>query len=69
MLIKNSIKLRHVLKIPCLEVGTCSSRPKQARQSARDLVAQVAGYSAYSVRFGKLIQNEVVGRTEFDKAI
>lgn len=44
-------------------------KAQQARQNARDPVAQIAGYSAYFVRFGKVIQDEVVGRTEFDKAI
>jgi pyruvate formate-lyase/glycerol dehydratase family glycyl radical enzyme len=34
----------------------------------RDLVVRVAGYSAYFVQLGKVIQEEIIGRTEFDRA-
>jgi pyruvate-formate lyase len=40
-----------------------------APQNHRDLVVRVAGYSAYFVQLGKVIQDEVIGRTEFDKAV
>jgi pyruvate formate-lyase/glycerol dehydratase family glycyl radical enzyme len=35
----------------------------------RDLIVRVAGYSAYFVQLGKVIQNEIIGRTEYDKAV
>jgi pyruvate-formate lyase len=35
----------------------------------RDLIVRVAGYSAYFVQLGKVIQNEIIGRTEYEKAM
>jgi pyruvate formate-lyase/glycerol dehydratase family glycyl radical enzyme len=36
-------------------------------ENNRDLIVRVAGYSAYFVQLGKEVQNEVIGRTEYEK--
>jgi len=35
----------------------------------KDLIVRVAGYSAYFVQLGTVIQNEIIGRTEYDRAM
>jgi len=42
-------------------------KAQQEPAEHRDLVVRVAGYSAYFVQLGKAIQDEVIGRTEYDK--
>lgn len=42
-------------------------KAQQEPMEHRDLVVRVAGYSAYFVQLGKVIQDEVIGRTEYDK--
>ena len=37
---------------------------QQQPESHRDLIVRVAGYSAYFIQLGKVIQDEVIGRTE-----
>jgi len=34
----------------------------------KDLIVRIAGYSAYFVQLGKPMQNEIIGRTEHEKA-
>jgi pyruvate-formate lyase len=41
-------------------------KAQQEPAEHRDLVVRVAGYSAYFVQLGKAIQDEVIGRTEYD---
>jgi pyruvate-formate lyase len=42
---------------------------QQKPEEHRDLVVRVAGYSAYFVQLGNVIQEEIIGRTEYDKAM
>lgn len=44
-------------------------KAQQKPEDYRDLVVRVAGYSAYFVQLGKVIQDEVIGRTEYDHAV
>jgi pyruvate formate-lyase/glycerol dehydratase family glycyl radical enzyme len=44
-------------------------KAQEAPEEHRDLIVRVAGYSAYFVQLGKVIQNEIIGRTEYEKAI
>lgn len=43
-------------------------KAQQKPEEHRDLIVRVAGYSAYFVQLGKVIQNEIIGRTEYDNA-
>jgi formate C-acetyltransferase len=36
-------------------------------ENHRDLIVRVAGYSAYFVQLGKPMQEEIIGRTEYEK--
>jgi pyruvate-formate lyase len=40
---------------------------QQSPENHRDLVVRVAGYSAYFIQLGKVIQDEVIGRMEYQK--
>jgi pyruvate formate-lyase/glycerol dehydratase family glycyl radical enzyme len=42
-------------------------KAQEIPEEHRDLIVRVAGYSAYFVQLGKAIQNEIIGRTEYDK--
>lgn len=44
-------------------------KAQEAPEEHRDLIVRVAGYSAYFVQLGEVIQNEIIGRTEYDKAV
>jgi formate C-acetyltransferase len=44
-------------------------KAQQKPEDHRELVVRVAGYSAYFVQLGHVIQNEIIKRTEYDKAI
>lgn len=44
-------------------------KAQQEPEEHRDLVVRVAGYSAYFVQLGKVIQDEVIGRTEYEEAV
>jgi pyruvate formate-lyase/glycerol dehydratase family glycyl radical enzyme len=44
-------------------------KAQQEPAAHKDLVVRVAGYSAYFVQLGSVIQDEVIGRTEYENAV
>ena len=48
-------------------VDSATLRAAQARpQDYADLIVRVSGYSAYFTRLGRRIQDDIIGRTEFE---
>ncbi len=40
---------------------------QKSPENHRDLIVRVAGYSAYFVQLGRIVQNEIMQRIEYDK--